>query len=419
MNRPCRIGTADRAADRVPRGARGKQRRHEDDQQHRERDAPPGHGRERMAHDLPDGCTERRDGAVTAAARPGAAASEPTMSPIDPRQADDDDHLRDITHDSDDDGGRDVERIRQLAIGHDDEPDRAPRERDPERHVRDQPGDEDPSGLEPANEREVEPPTSTLRGSRATHQPGHARRHPRHARRSGPPRLRGARRASPRPTARRRRRPRARPRRGRWPSRPARTRSSLSAGATTFADADRRRQHDDRQQRRATMPPRTRKAARASGQVAGVGERDQQRARQRRPAASRRGAGRRSRRWARASPGASDLESLERRLDERDLRAVAGEVAVAERRLGELEVGVGVVDQARHVGRQARRPARRSASRTGRRAMARDVADGAGRSGVGDGRRRAAGLGRQQQPQRVAERVAPRRPGAARRRRSA
>jgi hypothetical protein len=57
--------------------------------------------------------------------------------------------------------------------------------------------------------------------------------------------------------------------------------------------------------------------------------------------------------WDRAA-GSEDLESLEGSLDESDLHAVAGEVAVTKRRLGEFEMGVRVLDEARHVGRQCR-----------------------------------------------------------------
>src|SRR5204862_6192496 len=48
-----------------------------------------------------------------------------------------------------------------------------------------------------------------------------------------------------------------------------------------------------------------------------------------------------------------DLEPLERSLDERDLRAIASEVAATQRRLRALGVGIGVVAEAAHVWRPA------------------------------------------------------------------
>ena len=74
------------------------------------------------------------------------------------------------------------------------------------------------------------------------------------------------------------------------------------------------------------------------------------------------------------------LELAERLLDERDLLAVAGEVAVAERLLGELEVEVRVLDQRR---RRRRTAGVGWAPGVARRARA--CADG---PGVGVGRRR-------------------------------
>ena len=73
-------------------------------------------------------------------------------------------------------------------------------------------------------------------------------------------------------------------------------------------------------------------------------------------------------------------EARERRLDLVDLLAVGREVAVAERRLGELEVGVRVVDEAVDVGRQLAAGRRRGRRARGRgRARRRPWGRGVGR----------------------------------------
>ena len=157
--------------------------------------------------------------------------------------------------------------------------------------------------------------------------------------------------------------------RGRGPSGSDRTycRSRQVSAATTIGRTKR------------TMPPRSRNVASASGQVAGVASVTSSAAAERHaPRLMAPG-------WPRArAPGATrsggeDLQALERGLDQRDLVAVAGEVAVTQRGLGEREVQVRVVDEAR-----ARRPAAgRSRRGRGRR---RSAGRGAGVAGVGVGR---------------------------------
>ena len=102
-------------------------------------------------------------------------------------------------------------------------------------------------------------------------------------------------------------------------------------------------------------------------------------------------------------PGASSSSRSQRGLDQGDLRAVAGEVAVAERVLGEREVDVGVVDEAGEVGRAAARPGRSTGRGVG-------LAPGLGRRGRRRARRRARrprASAATSRPMRVAEGRAP------------
>ena len=109
--------------------------------------------------------------------------------------------------------------------------------------------------------------------------------------------------------------------------------------------------------RTSTMPPRTRNgrgpAATSPGWPARPGAR-------RRVAPPAHGAGLADGAGDEAQPGGERVEPLQRVLDLGDLLAVAGEVAVAERLLRELEVEVRVLDEAGHVGRQRRRSRHRT-----------------------------------------------------------
>ena len=185
------------------------------------------------------------------------------------------------------------------------------------------------------------------------------------------------------------------------------------------AEPDRRRQHDDRDGTR-RMPPRSRKAASASGQVAGVASVTSSAAVSAAPRFTARGWPTPPRPVA-PGPGARTWSRWRAAWTRAISVAVAGEVAVAQRGLGELEVAVGVVDQARRrrsaaptpgVGAR-RRPPGRVACRSGelgRRARRRQSATGPG--GGRPPRPPAAGAGRRRASR-------PRRPGVARRRRSA
>ena len=166
--------------------------------------------------------------------------------------------------------------------------------------------------------------------------------------------------------------------------------------AERVLEARRRRQHEDRPGHEASPPP-ARKPARPNAQDDGPDERDHERAADRRapsaggrpvrpPLASRR-----------PGPTAPDAEVMaagwppvsgprarERGLDLVHLRPVRREVAGPERRLGGLEVGVGVLHEARDVGRQPGVGRRRAAVARG---DGPGVATGrlGGRRGVGDG----------------------------------
>ena len=326
-------------------------------------------------------------------ARSVAPPSPPTISPIIQVEDHRGDDLGRLPQDPDRDRRHDVERAGQLAIGHRHEADRAPGEGDHQGHVRDRAGRArirqrrhaaTGGPLAPGPQRGdvlVERHDPDRLGLERRGQPGTADQQPatpRASRATGRDHLAGDRPERDRRHDRSERRWRARPA---WAAR--------RSAATTR-----------------TIPPRIRKAASASGQVAGVASVTSSAP----MSAARRFTGRG---WPTAPDArqretrGEDLEPLERRLDQRDLLAVAGEVAVAERLLGQLEVRVGVVDQARHVGRQRR------STGVADGAAARSRASGVGRpgSGHGDGGGvgfgRGAGLGRQQESERVAQGRAP------------
>ena len=169
---------------------------------------------------------------------------------------------------------------------------------------------------------------------------------------------------------------------------------ACSAGRRARSGAGRRRQHDDRrrQQQQAAAGeepgrPRSHESGRTSVTTIAPGRtsRHREAVRRRRAPAPLDTRPPASGVEARAGEPVSPPSAGERSLDLVHLGAVGREVAGPERRLGELEVGVRVLDEARDVGRQPaagrRRPAAGVGGRTGRSRTARARA----RRRAGDG----------------------------------
>ena len=139
MNSPVASGPPMRRLDRPPRGTCGEEGRHEHGHQHRERQARTGQvsraAGERPRRALPAGLPKTPSPASTIR----RAASEPMISPTIQATATATITSGSITNHTDDDGRPGLERVRELAVRDDGDPDGAPDEGDAERHVCDQP----------------------------------------------------------------------------------------------------------------------------------------------------------------------------------------------------------------------------------------------------------------------------------------
>ena len=153
-----RTGSSSVAQDRRrgrPGRARADPGRQHDQHQDDRRDPESGQCRERVPKARPDRPDERPADAVPGQHDPPCRDGPDDLADH-PGDHDRGDHLGRLAQDAHDDRCGHVRRTGQLAIGHDDQPDRPPRQDEQERHDGDQPDGEDPG-------RGPTPPAGTVR----------------------------------------------------------------------------------------------------------------------------------------------------------------------------------------------------------------------------------------------------------------